>query len=143
MRQSGARTEATAPLSLQKAIALALEANLDLTVAQQEVEAVQGRCFRRKRAATPNWRIKRETSAAKPAPKAPDQPAHQVGGKRAAHAASRRGRGVAVEVDARRVDSAAVVAAFFQMRWQPRIARPWPRTALTWPGKRRTPLPSA
>ena len=40
--QSGAQTEATAPLSLQKAIALTLEANLDLTVAQREVEAVQG-----------------------------------------------------------------------------------------------------
>ena len=30
------------PLTLQKAVALALEANLDLTVAQREIEAVEG-----------------------------------------------------------------------------------------------------
>lgn len=34
--------EAATPLTLQKAVALALEANLDLTVAQREIEAVEG-----------------------------------------------------------------------------------------------------
>ena len=39
--------EAATPLTLQKAVALALEANLDLTVAQREIEAVEGQVIRR------------------------------------------------------------------------------------------------
>ena len=38
----GEQIEAATPLSLQEAIALALEGNLDLTVAQREIEAVEG-----------------------------------------------------------------------------------------------------
>ena len=38
----GQQIEAATPLSLQEAIALALEGNLDLTVAQREIEAVEG-----------------------------------------------------------------------------------------------------
>nr|WP_244273677.1 TolC family protein [Acidovorax soli] len=116
--QSGAQTEATAPLSLQKAIALALEANLDLTVAQREVEAVQGQVLQAQARRNPElaYALEDQRTQTRTQSAQINLPI-ELGSKRAARiAAAERGRDVAVEeLNARRVEiRAAVVAAFFE-----------------------------
>ena len=112
----GAQIEA-APLSLQKAIALALEANLDLTVAQREVDAVQGQVLQAQARRNPElaYLLEDQRTSTRTQSAQINLPI-ELGGKRAARmAAAERGRDVAVEeLNARRVEiRAAVVAAFF------------------------------
>lgn len=110
--------EAATPLTLQKAVALALEANLDLTVAQREIEAVEGQVIQGRVRPNPELAYSLEDQRTPTRTQSvqinlPIEP----GGKRAARiAAAERGRDVAVEeLNTRRVEiRAAVVAAFFE-----------------------------
>ena len=114
----GVQMEAATPLSLSKAIALALEANLDLTVAQREVEAVQGQVLQAQTRRNPElaYLLEDQRTPTRTQSAQINLPI-ELGGKRAARmAAAERGRDVAVEeLNARRVEiRAAVVAAFFE-----------------------------
>jgi len=66
---SGLQAEAAALLTLQKAIALALDGNLDLAIARREIEATQGQVIQGKLAPIPNWRTRWKTSGQRPAHK--------------------------------------------------------------------------
>nr|WP_243457496.1 TolC family protein [Ottowia testudinis] len=112
------KSEAATILTLQKAIDLALDSNLDLAVARREIEATQGQIIQGQARPNPELAYTLEDATAK-------SRAHgvqislpvEMGGKRAARiAAAERGRDIAVEeLNLRRVEiRAAVVAAFFE-----------------------------
>ena len=110
--------EAATPLTLQKAVALALEANLDLTVAQREIEAVEGQVIQGRVRPNPElaYSLEDQRTPTRTQSVQINLPI-ELGGKRAARiAAAERGRDVAVEeLNTRRVEiRAAVVAAFFE-----------------------------
>ena len=110
--------EAATPLTLQKAVALALEANLDLTVAQREIEAVEGQVIQGRVRPNPElaYSLEDQRTPTRTQSVQINLPI-ELGGKRAARiAAAERGRDVAVEeLNMRRVEiRAAVVAAFFE-----------------------------
>lgn len=110
--------EAATPLTLQKAVALALEANLDLTVAQREIEAVEGQVIQGRVRPNPElaYSLEDQRTPTRTQSVQINLPI-ELGGKRVARiAAAERGRDVAVEeLNTRRVEiRAAVVAAFFE-----------------------------
>lgn len=114
-----AQSETTIPLTLQKAIALALEGNLDLTVAQREIEATEGHVLQGQARPNPELAYLMEDQRAQTRTQSVqiNLPV-EMGGKRAARiAAAERGRDIAVEdLNVRRIEiRAAVVAAFFEM----------------------------
>lgn len=114
-----AQSETTIPLTLQKAIALALEGNLDLTVAQREIEATEGQVLQGQARPNPELAYLMEDQRAQTRTQSVqiNLPV-EMGGKRAARiAAAERGRDIAVEdLNVRRIEiRAAVVAAFFEM----------------------------
>ena len=114
----GEQIEAATPLSLQEAIALALEGNLDLTVAQREIEAVEGQVIQGRVRPNPEltYSLEDQRTPTRTQSVQINLPI-ELGGKRAARiAAAERGRDVAVEeLNTRRVEiRAAVVSAFFE-----------------------------
>lgn len=115
---SGTQAETATPLSLQKAIAMALEGNLELSIAQREIEATEGQVIQGRARRNPElaYEFEDQRSATRTQSVLINLPI-ELGGKRAARiAAAERGHDVAVEeLNARRVEiRAAVVAAFFE-----------------------------
>lgn len=115
---SGLQTEAATPLTLQKAIALALDGNLDLAVANREVEATQGQVLQGQVRPNPELAYSLEDQRAQTRTQSVqiNLPV-EMGGKRAARiAVAERGRDIAVEeLNVRRIEIRAdVVAAFFE-----------------------------
>lgn len=105
-------------LTLQRAIALALDGNPDLTVAKREVEATQGQVLQGQARPNPELAYSLEDQSAQTRTQSVqiNLPV-EMGGKRAARiAAAERGRDIAVEeLNVRRIEiRAAVVAAFFE-----------------------------
>ncbi len=95
----GEQIEAATPLSLQEAIALALEGNLDLTVAQREIEAVEGQVIQGRVRPNPElaYSLEDQRTPTRTQSVQINLPI-ELGGKRAARiAAAERGRDVAVE----------------------------------------------
>ncbi len=123
----GLQSEAITILTLQKAINLALDSNLDLAVARREIEATQGQVVQAQVRRNPELAYSledrqvqsRTTSVQINLP-------IEMGGKRAARVtAAERGRDIAAEdLNVRRVEiRAAVVAAFFEtLAAQERVA---------------------
>lgn len=115
---SGVQTEAATPLTLQKAIALALDSNLDLDVAKREIEATQGQVIQGQARPNPElaYSLEDQRAATRTQSVQINLPI-EMSGKRAARiSAAERGRDIAVEeLNVRRVEvRAAVVAAFFE-----------------------------
>jgi cobalt-zinc-cadmium efflux system outer membrane protein len=113
-----AQPETATPLTLQKAIALALEGNLDLAVAKREIEATAGQVLQAQARPNPELAYSLEDQRAPTRTQSVqiNLPV-EMGGKRAARiAAAEQGRGIAVEdLNVRRIEiRAAVVAAFFE-----------------------------
>lgn len=105
-------------LTLQRAIALALDGNPDLTVARREVEATQGQVLQGQARPNPELAYSLEDQSAQTRTQSVqiNLPV-EMGGKRAARiAAAERGHDIAVEeLNVRRIEiRAAVVAAFFE-----------------------------
>jgi cobalt-zinc-cadmium efflux system outer membrane protein len=116
--KSGLQSEATTILTLQKAIDLALDSNLDLAVARREIEATQGQVIQGQARPNPElaYSLEDQRAATRTQSVQINLPV-EIGGKRAARiTAAERGRDIAVEeLNARRVEiRAAVVAAFFE-----------------------------
>jgi len=114
---SATKAEISPFLTLQEAVALALQANLDLTVAQREIEAMQGQVLQGQARPNPEleYVLEDQRTASRTQSLQINLPI-ELGGKRAARiAAAERGRDVAVEeLNARRVEVRAnVIAAFF------------------------------
>lgn len=115
---SGLQAEAETLLTLQMAIALALDSNLDLAVAKREIEAIQGQVIQGHTRPNPElaYSLEDQRAATRTQSMQINLPV-EMGGKRAARiTAAERGRDIAVEeLNARRVEiRAAVVAAFFE-----------------------------
>lgn len=114
-----AQPETATSLTLQKAIALALEGNLDLAVATREIEATEGQVLQGQLRPNPELEYSLENQRAQTRTQSVqiNLPV-EMGGKRAARiAAAERGRDIAVEgLNVRRIEiRAAVIAAFFEM----------------------------
>lgn len=114
----GLQTEAATPLTLQIAVALALDGNLDLVVAKREIEATQGQVIQGQARPNPElaYSLEDQRAATRTQSVQINLPI-EMGGKRAARmTAAERGRDIAVEeLNVRRVEiRAAVVAAFFE-----------------------------
>lgn len=114
-----AQPETATTLTLQKAIALALEGNLDLAVATREIEATEGQVLQGQLRPNPELEYSLENQRAQTRTQSVqiNLPV-EMGGKRAARiAAAERGRDIAVEgLNVRRIEiRAAVIAAFFEM----------------------------
>ena len=112
------KIEAANPLTLQAAIALAQEGNLDLIVAKHEIEATEGQVLQGQARPNPELAYLLEDQRAQTRTQSLqiNLPV-EMGGKRAARiAAAERGRDIAVEdLNVRRIEiRAAVVAAFFE-----------------------------
>ena len=119
-RPPGAESQAEAaiPLTLQRAIALALDGNLDLTVAKREIEATEGQVLQGQARPNPELAYAMEDKRTQTRTQSVqiNLPV-EMGGKRAARiAAAERGRDIAMEdLNVRRIEiRAAVVAAFFE-----------------------------
>ena len=115
--KSGLQSEAATILTLQKAIDLALDSNLDLAVARREIEATQGQVIQGQARPNPElaYSLEDQRAATRTQSVQINLPV-EMGGKRAARiTAAERGRDIAVEeLNLRRVEiRAAVVAAFF------------------------------
>ncbi|TMS56624.1 TolC family protein [Imbroritus primus] len=110
--------EAATPLTLQKAIALALDGNLDLAIARREIEATQGQVIQGQARPNPELAYLLEDQRAQTRTQSVQiNLPIEMGGKRAARiTAAERGRDIAAEeLNVRRVEvRAAVVAAFFE-----------------------------
>ena len=112
------QSEAAIPLTLQQAIALALDGNLDLTVAKREIEATEGQVLQGQ--ARPNPELAYSLEDQRTETRAQSVQINlpvEMGGKRAARiAVAERGRDIAVEeLNVLRIEiRAAVVAAFFE-----------------------------
>ena len=116
--KSGLQSEAATILTLQKAIDLALDSNLDLAVARREIEATQGQVIQGQARPNPElaYSLEDQRAATRTQSVQINLPV-EMGGKRAARiTAAERGRDIAVEeLNLRRVEiRAAVVAAFFE-----------------------------
>ena len=116
--RSGLQSEAATILTLQKAIDLALDSNLDLAVARREIEATQGQVIQGQARPNPElaYSLEDQRAATRTQSVQINLPV-EMGGKRAARiTAAERGRDIAVEeLNLRRVEiRAAVVAAFFE-----------------------------
>ena len=115
---SGLQAEAAALLTLQKAIALALDGNLDLAIARREIEATQGQVIQGQARPNPELAYLLEDQRAQTRTQSVQiNLPIEMGGKRAARiTAAERGRDIAAEeLNVRRVEvRAAVVAAFFE-----------------------------
>ena len=115
---SGLQAEAAALLTLQKAIALALDGNLDLAVARREIEATQGQVIQGQARPNPELAYLLEDQRAQTRTQSVQiNLPIEMGGKRAARiTAAERGRDIAAEeLNVRRVEvRAAVIAAFFE-----------------------------
>lgn len=112
-----AQSETAASLTLQKAVALALEGNPDLTVAKREIEATEGQVLQGQVRPNPELAYSLEDQRTQTGTQSVqiNLPV-ELGGKRAARiAAAERGRDIAMEdLNVRRIEiRAAVVAAFF------------------------------
>ena len=112
------QTDAATAMTLPQAIALALDGNLDLTVAKREVEARQAQVLQGRARPNPEFAYAREDqNAATRTHSLQINLPIEMGGKRAARvAAAESGRELAIEeLNMRRVEiRAAVVAAFFE-----------------------------
>ncbi|MCA0310623.1 MAG: TolC family protein [Proteobacteria bacterium] len=115
---SGLQAEAATLLTLQKAIALALDGNLDLAVARREIEATQGQVIQGQARPNPELAYLLEDQRAQTRTQSVQiNLPIEMGGKRAARiTAAERGRDIAAEeLNVRRVEvRAAVIAAFFE-----------------------------
>ena len=116
--RSGLQSEAATILTLQKAIDLALDSNLDLAVARREIEATQGQVIQGQARPNPElaYSLEDQRAATRTQSVQINLPV-EMGGKRAARiTTAERGRDIAVEeLNLRRVEiRAAVVAAFFE-----------------------------
>ena len=116
--KSGLQSEAATILTLQRAIDLALDSNLDLAVARREIEATQGQVIQGQARPNPElaYSLEDQRAATRTQSVQINLPV-EMGGKRAARiTAAERGRDIAVEeLNLRRVEiRAAVVAAFFE-----------------------------
>lgn len=116
--KSGLQSEAATILTLQKAVALALDGNLDLAVARREIEATQGQVIQGQARPNPElaYSLEDQRAATRTQSVQINLPV-EMGGKRAARiTAAERGRDIAVEeLNLRRVEIRAnVVAAFFE-----------------------------
>ena len=115
---SGLQAEAAALLTPQKAIALALDGNLDLAIARREIEATQGQVIQGQARPNPELAYLLEDQRAQTRTQSVQiNLPIEMGGKRAARiTAAERGRDIAVEeLNVRRVEvRAAVIAAFFE-----------------------------
>ena len=112
------QADAATLLTLQKAIALALDGNLDLSVAKREVEATQAQVLQGHARPNPELVYSLEDQRAQTRTQSVqiNLPV-ELGGKRAARiAVAERGHDIAVEeLNTRRIEiGAAVVAAFFE-----------------------------
>ena len=122
-----APTETLAPLTLEAAIASALQGNPDLAVAQREVEAVEGQVLQSQARPNPElaYAVEDQDGPTRTQSLQINLPI-ELGGKRAARiAAAERGREIALEdLKQRRVEiRAAVVAAYFEaLSAQERVA---------------------
>ena len=116
--KGGVQTETATLLTLQKAIELALDSNLDLAVARREIEATQGQVIQGQARPNPELAYSQEDQrAATRTQSVQINLPVEMGGKRAARiTVAERGRDIAVEeLNVRRVEiRAAVVAAFFE-----------------------------
>jgi len=105
-----------APLTLPRAIALALDGHPDLAVAQREIEATQGQVLQGRARPNPElaYALEDHRSQTRTQSVQINLPV-ETGGKRAARiAVAERGRDVAVEeLNMRRIDIRAAVAATF------------------------------
>ena len=117
--QSESQADVATLLTLQRAIALALDGNPDLTVAKREIEATEGQVLQGQARPNPELAYLLEDQRAQTRTQSVqiNLPV-EMGGKRAARiAAAERGRDIAVEI------RAAVVAAFFEtLAAQERVA---------------------
>ncbi|TVT58177.1 MAG: TolC family protein [Azoarcus sp. PHD] len=116
--RNGLQSEAATILTLQKAIDLALDSNLDLAVARREIEATQGQVIQGQARPNPElaYSLEDQRAATRTQSVQINLPV-EMGGKRAARiTTAERGRDIAVEeLNLRRVEiRAAVVAAFFE-----------------------------
>ncbi len=116
--RSGLQSEAATILTLQKAIDLALDSNLDLAVARREIEATQGQVIQGQARPNPElaYSLEDQRAATRTQSVQINLPV-EMGGKRAARiTAAERGRDIAVEeLNLRRVEiHATVIAAFFE-----------------------------
>ncbi len=112
------QTDAATAMTLPQAIALALDGNLDLTVAKREVEARQAQVLQGRARPNPEfaYALEDQNAATRTHSLQINLPI-EMGGKRAARvAAAESGRELAIEeLNMRRVEiRAAVVAAFFE-----------------------------
>ena len=125
--QSESQADVATLLTLQRAIALALDGNPDLTVAKREIEATEGQVLQGQARPNPELAYLLEDQRAQTRTQSVqiNLPV-EMGGKRAARiAAAERGRDIAVEdLNVRRIEiRAAVVAAFFEtLAAQERVA---------------------
>ena len=125
--QSESQADVATLLTLQRAIALALDGNPDLIVAKREIEATEGQVLQGQARPNPELAYLLEDQRAQTRTQSVqiNLPV-EMGGKRAARiAAAERGRDIAVEdLNVRRIEiRAAVVAAFFEtLAAQERVA---------------------
>ncbi|MDI9235125.1 TolC family protein [Limnohabitans lacus] len=125
--KSGSQTETATILTLQKAIDLALDSNLDLAVAKREIEATQGQVIQAQARPNPELAYSQEDKRASTGTQSVQiNVPVEIGGKRAARiTAAERGRDIASEeLNVRRVEiRATVIAAFFEaLAAQERVA---------------------
>ncbi|MBK7000695.1 MAG: TolC family protein [Rhodoferax sp.] len=116
--RSESQAEAVIALTLQRAIALALESNPDLTVAKREIEATEGQVLQGQVRPNPELAYSLEDQSAQTRTQSVqiNLPV-EMGGKRAERiAVAELGRDIAVEeLNVRRIEiRAAVVATFFE-----------------------------
>lgn len=114
----GSQAEAMVALTLQRAIALALESNPDLTVAKREIEATEGQVLQGQVRPNPelSYALEDQNAQTRTQSVQINLPV-EMGGKRAERiAVAELGRDIAVEeLNVRRIEiRAAVVAAFFE-----------------------------